>query len=507
MSVKSKLAKSAFQHKVSRYTRSPHFWVNLLAIGLLLFIAAIGVMNIDPSWNAQAYHLPVAARLAGIFSRDEYRMAPMVEGYFDGNANLAELVQGGLWRLSGLPGAANLVGILSMTVLIVVSSAIFKIPIWQLTIFYLSIPLVLRHSYSSYVDLAANAFLCLAMVIFFSTIMKKDHSIRKLILVLIPLAVAANIKLYQLVLSVVLGMFIFLSYFVFWVRRKVRFSKVLLYLLIFLVFIAGAYWKLGANYLRYDNPLYPLAFTFRGQEFPGLVSASTSSYIVDAFSVPKINPYYFARSLTEIDLWRVRPETVYTIDMDLGNYNAVLGARLGGFFVVNLIFWAAGLLIFSLFSQNRAIFKCLLILVMMVGVAAFLPSSSELRHVLFIPLSLATLFLIGLHDLARKRWSRALGIVIQVAIFAFVAFLVVTKSDHFPTALTIPQYQTKEAEQKACYEVNVESPVCIYGDEPEAFYYKLANPDLVIEFLPGEGSCTVENRISLDQMREFKRNP
>ena len=204
MSVKSKLAKSAFQHKVSRYTRSPHFWVNLLAIGLLLFIAAIGVMNIDPSWNAQAYHLPVAARLAGIFSRDEYRMAPMVEGYFDGNANLAELVQGGLWRLSGLPGAANLVGILSMTVLIVVSSAIFKIPIWQLTIFYLSIPLVLRHSYSSYVDLAANAFLCLAMVIFFSTIMKKDHSIRKLILVLIPLAVAANIKLYQLVLSVVL---------------------------------------------------------------------------------------------------------------------------------------------------------------------------------------------------------------------------------------------------------------------------------------------------------------
>jgi hypothetical protein len=434
-------------------------------------------------------------------------MRPIVEGYYDGIAKLAEILQGFLWRITGLPGSDNLVGLISLVILIVVSSHLFTIPLWQLTLFYLSIPLVLRHSYSSYVDLAANSFLTLGIVSFFSAIMKKDYSIKKLITILIPLAISANIKLYQLVIGVVLAVFIFLFFAFSWIKERVRFKQVLLYFLLFLIFIAAAYWQFGYNYFRFDNPIYPMGFTFRGHEFPGIANASTYTHIVNAFAVPKSNPYYFARSLTEMDLWRVRPGTMYTIDMNLGHYNAILSARMGGFFVVNLIFWGVGLLIFSLFSQNRAIFKCLVILGILIVVASFLPSSSELRYVVFIPLTLATLFLIGLHDPARKRWSKVIGIIIQVAIFAFVAFLVVAKSDYFPRVLTFEQFHAQAAEQKAKYEVDVDSPLCIYGDIPEAFYYKLANPDLEIEFLRDEGDCTYENRIGLEQMSTYRVNP
>lgn len=507
MSIKTKLATTIVMRKVSRITHSFNFWGNLIAIALILFIAAIGIMNMDPSWDSQAYHLPFAARLAGIFTKDEYKMRPMIEGYFDGIAHMAEVVQGLLWRLSGLPGSANLVGLISLVVLIVVSSHLFTIPLWQLTLFYLSIPLVLRHSYSSYVDLAANAFLTLAIVTFFSAIMKKDFSIKKLITILIPLAISANIKLFQLVIGAVLAVFIFLFFAFSWIKNKVRFKMVLLYLLIFLIFIVAAYWQLSYNYLRKDNPIYPIAFAIKGHEFPGLAKASTYSHIVNAFSVPKSNPYYFLRSVSEYDLWRVRPETLYTIDMHLGHYDPILSARMGGFFVVNIIFWGIGLVIFSLFSQNRAIFKCLLLIGILTVVTSLLPSTSELRYVMFFPLTLATLFLIGLHDPVRKRWSRVTGIVIQVAIFAFVAFLVVARSDYFPRALTLEQYHAQVAEQKAKYEVDFDSPLCIYGDMPEAFYYKLANPDLEIEFLHDAGDCMYENRFGLEQMPAFRVNP
>ena len=274
-----------------------------------------------------------------------------------------------------------------------------------------------------------------------------------------------------------------------------------------MIFIGAAYWQLGYNYFRFDNPIFPMGFTFRGHEFPGIANASTYSHIVNAFSVPKSNPYYFARSLTEMDLWRVRPGTMYTIDMNLGHYSAILGARLGGFFVVNLIFWGVGLLIFSLFSQNRAILKCLVILGILALAASFLPSSSELRYVMFIPLTLATLFLVGLHDPVRKRWSKVTGIVIQVAIFAFVAFLVVFKSDYFPKALTINQYRVQTAEQRFKYEVDIDSPVCIYGETPVAFYYKLTNPSLMIEFQPDSGDCTYANQVSSSQMEGYRSNP
>jgi hypothetical protein len=507
MSIKTRLATTIVKRKVSRITRSFNFWANLLAIALILFIAAIGIMNMDPSWDSQEYHLPFAARLAGIFTKDEYKMRPIVEGYYDGIAKLAEILQGFLWRITGLPGSDNLVGLISLVILIVVSSHLFTIPLWQLTLFYLSIPLVLRHSYSSYVDLAANSFLTLGIISFFSAIMKKDYSIKKLITILIPLAISANIKLYQLVVGVFLAVFIFLFFAFSWIKERVPFKKVMLYFLLFLIFIGAAYWQLGYNYFRFSNPIYPMRFTFKGHVFPGIANASTNTHIIKAFSVLKSNPYYFARSLTEMDLWRVRPETMYTVDMNLGYYNAILSARMGGFFVVNLIFWGVGLIIFALFSQNRAIFKCLVILGTLTITASFLPSSSELRYVTFFPLTLATLFLIGLHDSVRKRWSQVTSIIIQVVIFAFVAFLVVTKSDYFPKALTIEQYKIQAAEQKARYEVDIESPVCIYGDNPEAFYYKLANPALKIEFLQDESDCTYENRIRVEQMPAYRVNP
>lgn len=481
--------------------RSFDFWANLLAITLLLLIGAISIMNMDPVEESQTYHLPVTARLAGIVSKDGYRMDGIKEGYFAGMPKLGELVQGLFWRITGLPGAANLVGLISLAILIVVSSTLLQIPLWQLTLFFLSIPLVFRHSYSAYVDLAANALFALALMLFFHTLMNKQYTLKRLIGILAPLAISANISIYSLLLSAVLGVIVFFVFFINRIKFETHLKQVLLFLLVFLVFIGAAYWSLGVNTLRHDNPLYPMAFSLGDHHFIGSISASTPVYITDTFSIPKSNSYYFMRSLSEIDLWRVRPQPMFTIDMNLGEVHPILNARMGGFFVLNLLLWGMGLLIFSLFSQNRAILKCVFIVIVLSVAASFLPSASELRHVMFIPLSMATLFLIGLYDPARKRWSKKAALILQALIFVFVAYQVVV-SDHFPKIMTIQQYREQVTAQHELFTVDMESPVCLYGESPVAFSYKLANPDLVIEAQPTQSDCSYSNQIDLKELKE-----
>ena len=506
MGIKEKLARSAVNQKLFHTLRSFDFWANLLVIAFIIFIGTVSVMNIDPSWDSQEYHLPFAARLAGIFTKEEYTMRRMVEGYYDGMAKLAELAQGLLWRLTGMVGAANLVGLLSLSTLMMVNSVLFKIPLWQLALFYFSVPLVFRHSYSSYVDLAANALFSLSLTMFYYVLMNKKFSLKWLIAILVPLALAANTKLYQLVLSGVLALVIFAAFLTSWIKTKMRSKQVMGFLAIFLMFIVLAYWSLGINYLRFANPIYPMAFSLGEHQFPGIASAGTYTHIVNAFSIPKSNPYYFARSLAEIDLWRVLPPRMVTIDMNMAHFDPILSARMGGFFMPNLVIWGLGLLVFSLFSKNRVILKCFVLLIVLAVTASFLPSSSELRYVMFIPLTMATLFLIGLHDPARKRWYQIAAIVIQVLIFIFVAYQV-RLSDYFPKAITINQYKVQTAAFEARYTVDVDSPVCLYGGVPEAFYYKLANPQLVIEFQPKQDDCSLPKVISLDEMPEYRVNP
>jgi len=337
MDILKKGVKGLFKKITVKRLKSFHFWANCVAIALILFIAFAGLLNIDPSWDSQEYHLPFAARLAGIFTKDDFRMRKMVEGYFDGIGKLAELAQGILWRATGLPGAANLVGLFSLVILIGVSSFLFKIPLWQLTLFYLSIPLVLRHTYSAYVDLASNTFLALGSLVFFYSILNKKFNIKLFILTLIPLAISANIKLYGLVISGLLLVIILVFYIVALIKKRMHAKAYFSYLFIFLAFIGLAYWTILYNFIQFGNPIYPMAFSLGSHDFPGIASASTYTHIANAFSVPKSNPYYFFRSLSELDLWKVRPKILYTIDMNLGHFHPILSARMGGFFIGNLI--------------------------------------------------------------------------------------------------------------------------------------------------------------------------
>ncbi|MCJ7696351.1 MAG: hypothetical protein MUO40_13140 [Anaerolineaceae bacterium] len=505
MPILQRIVKSVKRVSAVKRVRSFHFWANCIVIALILFIAFAGLLNIDPSWDSQEYHLPFAARLAGIFTKDEFRMRKMVEGYFDGIAKLAELAQGVLWRVTGLPGAANLVGLFSLVILIGVSSFLFKIPLWQLTLYYLSIPLVLRHTYSAYVDLATNAFLALAVLVFFYSILNKKFTIKLFVLTLVPLTISANIKLYGLVISGLL-LVIILSFYIFsLIKNRMHAKAYFKYFLILLAFVGLAYWSILYDFIQFGNPIYPMAFSLGARNFPGIASASTYTHIANAFSVPKSNPYYFFRSLSELDLWKVRPKVLYTIDMNLGHFHPILSAKMGGFFVGNLILWGLGIVLSLIGTRNKRMITCLMVLFTLTLASSFLPSASELRYVMFIPLTLSTLLLIGINRRSTKSIMRVIIMLIQLAIFVFVGYQVVAK-DYFPEALTLKQYQQSVLDQKLKYDINVDSPICIYGDFPEAFYYKLQNPELVIEFVPKQDDCNIENKISILELEQYRTN-
>jgi len=123
---------------------------------------------------------------------------------------------------------------------------------------------------------------------------------------------------------------------------------------------------------------------------------------------------------------------------------------------------------------------------------------------MFIPITLSNLFLVGLKDSSGNPWVRSGTILIQLVIFLFVGYQIVVK-DYFPDVLTLKQYQRHVLEQQSKYEIEIEAPICIYGNIPVAFYYKLANPDLIIEFMPQKDDCIFDYRVSSSDLSSTSR--
>ena len=234
--------------------------LSVLAIALVTGIFLKAIFDVDTNYDPGWYHLPFAARLGGIvpesmFVGDEKWFEPR----FDGFPLLAHLLQGILWRITGRMQSTNLVGFCSIIGYLFFLNKFWQIPLYLSAIALFSVPLVLIHASTSYVDLIGNVGVSiLVMTVYGFYKNSRLPSKSELFIACFGAAIAANTKtqLQPLVLVILLvaGVRIGLLLWNHKVNSKQIFKISSVALLASLVIYASPI----KNMALYGNPLYPI---------------------------------------------------------------------------------------------------------------------------------------------------------------------------------------------------------------------------------------------------------
>ena len=132
-----------------------------VAIVALADLAVRSAILLDPfGFDAFFYHLPIAARLAGVSI--PYDMNDWAR-QFEAFPPLPELVQGLLWRITGSINATGVVNFIAFGAFLIYAHKVLRAPFWLVALISLSAPLVLIHTTVDYVDLFGNAFLAIGV--------------------------------------------------------------------------------------------------------------------------------------------------------------------------------------------------------------------------------------------------------------------------------------------------------------------------------------------------------
>jgi hypothetical protein len=384
-----------------------------LALGVLLVRAAV---RLELRWDTFAYHLPFAARRAGI--PVPYEPSDIVLPYYEGFPPLPHIAQGLLWRLTGSMNATGLVNALAFAGLLVYAQRCLGARLWLVALIALTAPLVVIHAASSYVDLFGNCFLaagacsCLHLFLF-------PEAARRSVLVggLLALVAAAWTK-FQLV-AVIAPLFCVFGAILLSRPTTAGLPRRRALLLCGLAVALGAspYLK---NLVVYGNPFWPVRLPLIGDLVP---------YRIDPIAVgmqrerpPELTQLsqfrLFWHSLFEIDHPTSYPNRARWI-IDQGN--AWTAFRMGGFWNVAAGFYLVALVGSLLVAfRRRGAYAAAGALLLLAYVAA-LPQSNELRYYLFIPLSGAIALAMSMPRLEQRAPRSALGLLaMALGLFSYM---------------------------------------------------------------------------------------
>ncbi|QCO00362.1 hypothetical protein D3093_34495 (plasmid) [Azospirillum argentinense] len=380
-------------------------------IAALLWVTAGGVLALvvykifsafDMTWDALAYHLPFSGRLAGLCSVDCYSMAPGLEVRFQAFPKAIHYLQAGVWSLAGLPQATALINVGSLLLLCGFLRVVFRVSLPLAFLAFLTIPLVLIHATSYYIDLPTNVAGTIAILLLLTLLIEPEaFGTSRLVGFFTACAVFANAKPQMIVPAVLFGG---AGVLLLAIRtRGYRFplaNGLLSPRTILVICVAGfALIVLNPvlNTLWFGNPVYPIRMTIGSFTLPGVEPyVQTVSISHGLEQVP--SPVRWLMSVFEVNAYGYR-EVPWTIDQ--GNVTQDrLSFRMGGygvFFVLfNILFLIANVASQALRSRRAA--YAVGVFAGTTLVAAFLPLSHELRYYMFWMLLLVSLNLLLLHE-------------------------------------------------------------------------------------------------------------
>lgn len=392
---------------------------------MIALLALKAISEVDAVWDSLNYHLPFAARRAGLIPADAYRFQEWLELCYQGIPALPYYLYGALWRLFGTANAANLVSVAAFAAYVLIAGRLIEAPRTIIAIALLAIPVIHVNVASSYTDLTTN--LSFAGVLIIATLIVVEPTrpmIPRILGMLAMAAVAANFKLQYvgLVGGFVPLFFVMLMGFRHDGRPLMAAFKTELTgspawtKLALLGLIAVCYASAAKNAYFYGNPFFPIAFNFAGFTLPGV--PADNRFHAPQYLIGAPQPFIWGASVLEYLAlgWRPLP---YTIGQ--GNVaETVESTRMGGYLSFFVLF---NLAIFALATLSRG-GRHLLILagfILLTVAVSFFPASHELRYYSFWMVYLVTMNLAYCW-----KWQAGLVHKTYFAVTAAAAFAFVT---------------------------------------------------------------------------------
>ncbi|MEP6539627.1 MAG: hypothetical protein ABJF23_30115, partial [Bryobacteraceae bacterium] len=360
-----------------------HFYLAHLGHYHLAATAVRAALRLEMRWDTFMYHVPFAARRAGLGI--PYESPPYLQACYNGFPPLPELLQGALWRISGSINGTGLLNYLALGLFVFFAWRYLEARLWVLILLCLTAPLVLIHASSSYVDLFSNSLLAIAVSAFLAMLLfDRWMDATLLTWALAGMAAAAWSKYTAMPVIGLLAFGFLVSY---WRRRgDPRASRFAGWVLAALLIACVPYAK---NWILYHNPTWPGGITALRKYFPSLIDTGLMQNLQ---SPPPLHGYsqpgLFLHSLFEMGHPTRYPDRERWI-IDQGN--AWIAYRSGGFWVVGVVTASLAAVLLGFLSARRNGFVVAIALLILGSVVSVLPQSHELRYFQFLPLTVAAL--------------------------------------------------------------------------------------------------------------------
>lgn len=296
----------------------------LACLGVLL----VGLHDASQAFDSWYYHLPFAARLAGLIPASSYAFHPANQARYEGFALLGELLQGALWRVTGRAECANLVAFSSVPLVAWFLRQRWGVPFGLTGLALFAVPLVQTHASSAYVDLPANAAVTVLVLLvtdaFVQTEGRAAERSTDIGLALLAAAVAVNMKpLLQPI--VVLALLALLGRTVSSLRASsTRPSACLVFGV--LLALPVVFFTPLKNAVVHANPFYPIGLTVLGHALPGPEKPySFAPYGLEHAS----GAHRFLLSILEVGVRPLADSRRWSVDQWMPSDSP--GSRMGGF--------------------------------------------------------------------------------------------------------------------------------------------------------------------------------
>ena len=424
-----------------------------LVIAVLIFLKAF--IDIDPNYDVGWYHLPFAARIWGIVPKSSFLSEAKIEYRYDGFPLLANFLQGLLWKLTGRIQAANLVGYLGLIAYFLFLRSYFQVPLYLSVIAIFTIPAVLTHATTSFVDLPGNIGVSVLMMMTYSFFKQsKLPSKKELLAAFLGAATAANIKpqlqpLIFLLYWIVGGRLIWLYF------KHTSAARRRLWLTIPLSLIASVliFATPIKNVALYSNPFYPIKI-----EVAGIVL--NHKLTPDTYSEGN-RPQKWLQSIFEIntpswsaDQWN-RGDTRY---LD----------RAGGFFGIYVVFNLLLLICLTIGEQlsadkSRNATVALITILLVSLVPANFPQSHELRYFMFWMITLVSLNLGVVAELKDEvtKWLQPKYLALVYLSFMAIAFIKIEDYYLKPYFISLEEHLAQRVKPELLEQVIPNQRICM----------------------------------------------
>ncbi|MBE9044355.1 hypothetical protein IQ255_08055 [Pleurocapsales cyanobacterium LEGE 10410] len=357
-----------------------------IAIILVISIFLKAIIDRDTNYDVGWYHHLFAARIWGIVPAESFLSEDLIEHRFAGFPLLAHFFQGLLWKLTGRIQATNLVGYLSLIIYFWFLKSYFQVPLYLSAIAIFTIPAVLTHAATSFVDLPGNIGVAVLMMMTYS-LFKQSRLPRRgeLLVAFLGAAAAVNIKpqLQPVVFVVycVVGIRLIWLYFKYTSpgKRKLWLTVPLAVVASGLIFATPL-----KNVALYGNPFYPIRIEVAGIVLNHQLTPQTYD--------EGNRPQKWLQSILEINTPKWSPD-------QWNGGDARYLDRAGGFFGAYVVFNFILLVGLTIREQLQSASKdkprhattALVTVLLMSLIPANFPQSHELRYLMFWMIVLVSL--------------------------------------------------------------------------------------------------------------------